>query len=195
MISTAIISDKKIYPNELLNAVMSFDLSKVSTRVIKDNPDLADQILGIELEYRKFMYLCATKPKNLAISVPCKKVDEFWHCHIIHTKLYMNFCQVLGVRYIHHSPHDESTTTEQKQLAWNNLIHSYQETFGNFLQTAEKNNLKDCVHCDTPCACKSTAVCSPTNGFNSCGPNCTVDCSDECSTCSDDCASGGDCRA
>jgi hypothetical protein len=195
MKSTTVTLGKKTCPNKLLNAAMNFDLSKVSARVLRDNPDLKDQIREIELEYRKFMYLCATKPRNLAISVPSQKIDEFWHCHIIHTKLYMNFCQVLGVEYIHHSPHDENTTAEQKQLAWNNLIHFYRETFGSFLQIAEKNNVKDCVQCDAPCAFKSTAVCSRTNGFNSCGPNCTVDCSDECSTCRNDCASGGDCRA
>jgi hypothetical protein len=58
MISTTVTLGKKTCPNKLLNAAMNFDLSLVSARVLRDNPDLKDQIREIELEYRKFMYLC-----------------------------------------------------------------------------------------------------------------------------------------
>lgn len=65
-------------------------------------------------EYKKFMLLASKKE-----SVPSQIVDLVWHEHILHTKLYEEFCKILG-KFIHHNP----THTPNKYL--------YQETKHNY---------------------------------------------------------------
>ncbi len=52
-------------------------------------------------EYRKFMYLCATRRSR---NVPSKAVDLVWHLHMQHSRDYWEvFCVKLNKR-IHHNP-------------------------------------------------------------------------------------------
>ena len=52
-------------------------------------------------EYRKFIYLCATRPER---NVPSKAVDLVWHLHMQHSRDYWEvFCARIG-KPIHHSP-------------------------------------------------------------------------------------------
>ena len=52
-------------------------------------------------EYRKFMYLCATRAER---NVPSKAVDLVWHLHMQHSRDYWDvFCKKLG-KPVHHNP-------------------------------------------------------------------------------------------
>lgn len=52
--------------------------------------------------YRRFLYLIAAIP-DLSV-VPTSEVDEFWHQHILNTKLYARDCQALIGNFVHHLP-------------------------------------------------------------------------------------------
>ena len=52
-------------------------------------------------EYKKFMYLCATRSER---NVPSKAVDLVWHLHMQHSRDYWDvFCKKLG-KPVHHNP-------------------------------------------------------------------------------------------
>lgn len=55
------------------------------------------------LEYKRFLYLCATGGGRC---VPTKAVDAVWHLHLTHTRDYWNrfVPQVLDGQAIHHTP-------------------------------------------------------------------------------------------
>lgn len=53
-------------------------------------------------EYVRFMSLIAKHPK--AIFSPSQLVDEVWHDHVLHTRMYMEDCENLCGHYIHHQP-------------------------------------------------------------------------------------------
>lgn len=78
-------------------------------------------------EYKKFMYLAATS--NQMVS-PSPIVDEVWHLHLIYTKSYTEFCNVLGKR-IEHIP---STHKVEEQHIFRNALNRtkelYEENFG-----------------------------------------------------------------
>lgn len=152
----------------IFTKVMNYDLSVVRDRLLKDYPELSSRLEDIELLYRQYMYLCAIKPKNMSLGVPSNEVDLFWHCHIIHTRLYQNFCDDIAGYFIHHNPHGTSTTNEEKQLARNNLLNLFKIYFKDSISALVLESSK-------------------------CGPNCSVDCSDNCTTCTDNCAGGGSC--
>ena len=60
-----------------------------------------DTALAAIEEYRKFIFLCATRSDR---NVPSKAVDLVWHQHMLHSRDYWDvFCKKLG-QPIHHSP-------------------------------------------------------------------------------------------
>lgn len=151
----------------ILTKVMNYDLSVIHNRFLKDYPELSSRLENIELIYRQYMYLCAIKPKKMSLAVPSNDVDKFWHCHIIHTKLYQSFCNDIAGYFIHHAPHGALTTNDEKKIARSNLLNLFTIHF------------KDSISILVPESFK-------------CGPNYSVDCKDECSN-EDNCAEGGDC--
>ena len=54
-------------------------------------------------ELMKFLYICAHIP---ASSPPSAVVDEMWHCFIIFTADYFDFCAEYVGRFLHHQPTD-----------------------------------------------------------------------------------------
>ena len=52
--------------------------------------------------YKNFLWLHHLHP-NISL-VPSKEIDECWHNHILHTERYMQDCQQILGRYLHHLP-------------------------------------------------------------------------------------------
>lgn len=71
-----------------------------STRLAKENfwtEAFTNQAI---LEYKKFMYLAAISDKMVS---PSEIVDVVWHEHLVFTKSYQEFCEILG-KQIQHIP-------------------------------------------------------------------------------------------
>ncbi|MGR3512638.1 MAG: glycine-rich domain-containing protein [Paracoccaceae bacterium] len=83
--------------------------------------DTAD--VAIE-EYRKFMYLCATRA---ARNVPSKAVDLVWHLHMQHSRDYWDvFCQKIG-KPVHHTPGGQGAPHLEDYKA---TVTAYKDLFG-----------------------------------------------------------------
>ena len=79
------------------------------------------------LEYKKFMYLAAVS--DMMVS-PSEIVDTVWHQHLIFTKSYSEFCQILG-KQIQHIPSTHNKDDFQKfKLAKERTTKLYETTFG-----------------------------------------------------------------
>jgi len=75
-------------------------------------------------EYRKFIYLCATRD---ARNVPSKAVDLVWHLHMQHSRDYWDvFCKKLG-KPIHHTPGGAGGAQLDDYKA---TVAAYRERFG-----------------------------------------------------------------
>lgn len=75
-------------------------------------------------EYRKYMYLCATRPER---NVPSKAVDLMWHLHMQHSRDYWDvFCKKLK-KPIHHNPGIQSAGHLDDYKA---TVAAYKELFG-----------------------------------------------------------------
>ena len=70
-----------------------------------------------EQAYRRFLFICAKHPS--AHVVPNGKVDYFWHKHILHTRQYVDDCQALFGRYLHHLPTPRGQNFAHKNDEWN----------------------------------------------------------------------------
>ncbi|MEX3014460.1 glycine-rich domain-containing protein-like [Gymnodinialimonas hymeniacidonis] len=75
-------------------------------------------------EYRKFLYLCATRDDR---NVPSKAVDLVWHQHMQHSRDYWDgLCAKIG-KPIHHSPGGEGTAHLEDYKA---TVEAYRLKFG-----------------------------------------------------------------
>lgn len=70
-------------------------------QLMSENRISEDTANAAVTEYKKFMYLCATRPER---NVPSKAVDLVWHLHMQHSRDYWDgFCKKLG-KPVHHNP-------------------------------------------------------------------------------------------
>lgn len=75
-------------------------------------------------EYRKFMYLCATREDR---NVPSKAVDLVWHLHMQYSRDYWDvFCAKIG-KPIHHDPGGEDRAHLDDYKA---TLAAYRQLFG-----------------------------------------------------------------
>lgn len=91
---------------------------------------MADNRISLETanvaiaEYRKFMYLCATRPER---NVPSQAVDLVWHLHMQHSRDYWDvLCNKLG-KPVHHTP---GTLGGQHLDDYKATVTSYKKLFG-----------------------------------------------------------------
>lgn len=82
-------------------------------------------------ECLKFLYLAGHAQQADGSSyqkfTPSVLVDEAWHCLILHTRSYHQFCQQFYGAFIHHHPGgDEATNHKQLQTT----LYALQDQFG-----------------------------------------------------------------
>jgi hypothetical protein len=83
--------------------IAALDLECVAYKACRDEGWSLKQVDIAELEYRAFLHVirhCAS-----AAIAPSKRVDLFWHHHILDTAKYIQDCEALFGRYIHHFPY------------------------------------------------------------------------------------------
>jgi hypothetical protein len=91
----------------LVSKANALDMRLVVNRVSKFNPSWSKHRLSLALsEYRKWLVLCAMKEEKLGLGMTSADVDEVWHMHILFTKKYMDDCQSVLGRYLHHNPQE-----------------------------------------------------------------------------------------
>lgn len=70
--------------------------------VMDNNPGMREEVAGrIVKEALKFVTTAARFPRTSI--VPSRVVDEGWHALILHTRVYSDLCDRLGL-FVHHTP-------------------------------------------------------------------------------------------
>jgi hypothetical protein len=83
----------------------SIDFSQVVDRMVKKNKwKRVDVLKACEL-YRHFLFLQRKYGDDVGELPPSEDIDEFWHNHLLDTKKYMNDCDHIFGRYLHHYPY------------------------------------------------------------------------------------------
>lgn len=107
---------------------MGWDFTAPKQFMIEHGIYTPEEIDQVELEYRRYIMLCMYYPeKQFTMS---KKVDDFWHVHILFTEDYSSFCQVVFGRYLHHRPAILDGDEKIKRLFEENTLPLYELHFG-----------------------------------------------------------------
>ena len=82
------------------------------------------------LALKQYYAIATLDPRNMhAIS---DAVDPFWHAHILHTEEYVDFCNRMFGRYLHHHPLDHENLHEVKMVErlYRYTVWCYERFFG-----------------------------------------------------------------
>ncbi|MQV97057.1 hypothetical protein GHK46_06355 [Sinorhizobium medicae] len=95
---------------DLIDVAMSYPIGEIVTRYAADQEIDAATAEEHAREAKRFLILCALNPDRVyGMRGP---IDEFWHTFVIFTSRYMDFCERVGGRFIHHYP---NTAPKERQ--------------------------------------------------------------------------------
>ena len=118
---------------ELWNKIKDFELDEhhaeysFSVRLADENKWTIYFTEQAILEYKKFMYLAASNEEMVS---PSEIVDIVWHQHLIFTKSYKEFCQVLNKKIEHIPSTHIATQKETFVRAKQRTTQLYEVNFG-----------------------------------------------------------------
>ncbi len=100
-----------------------------------------DEATDIFEETKKWLWLCAkiqidrktqkmNLPQSLLLDEQTQVIDEMWHCFILFTKEYQEFCMKYLDVFIHHFPNTSKNTTIDMELLYENQYNYIYENLG-----------------------------------------------------------------
>lgn len=95
-----------MYAQELAMKVLGYQNPNVVSRYALEQGISFDEAEKHFQECKKFLYACSVSSKPLR---PSKQLDEIWHCFVLSTKDYADFCQQYLNGFIHHVPDEINT--------------------------------------------------------------------------------------
>lgn len=96
-------------------------------------------------QYRNFLFL-KKKYGSQYVLPPSREIDEVWHAHVLHTKDYFNFCNIVFGEYLHHTPHLVGEANESRSALeemFTNTQELYKAEFGDYLYTIKMTLFRD----------------------------------------------------
>lgn len=89
--------------DEAIAVVNSIDFNQINDKLINFYGWSKEDVSLMNDYYKKWLALHDCYPE--LTTAPSAKLDEYWHMHILDTKKYMEDCQMIFGKYLHHYPY------------------------------------------------------------------------------------------
>jgi len=96
-----LVSDNKI--NEAMAVVNSIDFEQMDDKLVNFYGWSKEDVSLMNGYYKKWLVIHVCYPE--LATAPSVKLDEYWHMHILDTQKYMEDCQMVFGKYLHHYPY------------------------------------------------------------------------------------------
>jgi hypothetical protein len=104
-----------------LATILNYDNVSVLNRFHHDNPDISeDEVRQIFKDLLSWLWLSEHRSQRhlkTHMIPPLARLDNLWHCFILHTQDYTDFCHHYFNRYLHHvvepAGHEHTLSTEE----------------------------------------------------------------------------------
>lgn len=132
-------------------AIFDLDLEPILVKIMDRDEGLGwdlEYAKMIEIEYKKFLTLCAEFPQKAI--VPPVEVDKMWHYHILDTMKYAEDCQNIFGYFLHHFPYFGMRGVEDAnnlQNAWAQTCELYIARFGKPSEFVEQEIWQKVARC------------------------------------------------
>lgn len=107
----------------------NWDFSRLEAYVLKDHPELKDNLPVLLRQYRDYLMLSSLV--NKALAVPGEKVDIIWHHHLCLNYDYNLLTKALAGKILRHEPSLDGDDTDNQ--SGKNLVEASFEVFGKFV--------------------------------------------------------------
>jgi len=100
------ITESRLTTQQMIEGIGELDLGPIKFKLMdaaEGEGWTRELVERIEVEYRRFLTLLAKYPHETV--APSKEVDRFWHAHILDTQKYIEDCERVFGRYLHHFPY------------------------------------------------------------------------------------------
>lgn len=90
----------------IVDAIWALDLEPIKFKLMDSREGqgwTAEEVNHYEKEYKRFLTLLIRHPEKTI--APSKKVDTFWHAHILDTMKYADDCDKVFGYFLHHYPY------------------------------------------------------------------------------------------
>ncbi len=116
------ISPEKVRSKTQLQAVMAYQNNDVVNRIRQELKVSEEEANQLFTDLKRFLWLAAVTPPN---TVPTPRIDEAWHCFVLYTKDYADFCDTYFGGFLHHAPQrvDEKRLEHPDLFATINAMH------------------------------------------------------------------------
>jgi hypothetical protein len=104
----------------------SFRMDEVMLRYAEDTGRSAKQVEEHVRELKRYLVMVAARGETLVMGGP---VDELWHTWMLYSRSYVQFCEQVAGRYLHHQPGRGSMSAEEERNHWAAFKALYQEMF------------------------------------------------------------------
>jgi hypothetical protein len=84
--------------------IAGLDLACVAYKVCRDEGWSLEEVDEAEAQYRAFLQVIRNAEPGFS-AAPSRTIDIFWHHHILDTQKYIQDCEAILGRYIHHFPY------------------------------------------------------------------------------------------
>lgn len=80
---------------------LGYSNPEILNQLVERHGKTPEQAQSMFADCLRFLYLAATSGKSLS---PPPLIDEVWHCFILNTRAYGQFCEEYFRAFIHHTP-------------------------------------------------------------------------------------------
>lgn len=93
----------KVEMDEAIVIVNSIDFDQMNDKLVNFYGWSKEDVILMNDYYKKWLAIHVCYPE--LATAPSEKLDEYWHMHILDTQKYMEDCQMLFGKYLHHYPY------------------------------------------------------------------------------------------
>lgn len=114
--------------SNIIATAMAWPMDHIIKRYMSDYNLTQDVAKDHEREIKRFLLICALKPRaKLGFFGP---VDELWHCFMLFSEDYFQFCEAVAGKYIHHRPETASEPQGETIDGYATMLAEYESLFG-----------------------------------------------------------------
>ena len=104
--------------------------------------------------YIQYLYIVSVEDNPVS---PTKDVDEVWHQHILHTRLYEEHCQKIYGKMLHHQPFSSNELSKKTETV--HLSEIGPKYFGDdYPKSTDESVSRECCSDDSECCSTQVTI-------------------------------------
>lgn len=135
------------YPSSLEASkqyIYSIDFSAIINKMVLQDGWQKENAYALSELYKNYLFLIRKFGEQYPTLPPSQEIDLFWHNHILDTTKYLQDCQAIFGKFLHHNPYFLGLDSDEKDWDVINAFETVQQLhfaeFGTFIYKIKKRS-------------------------------------------------------